>query len=43
MRDYVLIGQERVLIKIKKCVKCNKYRFISEFNKNSNKCNKCYF
>lgn len=43
MRDYVLIGEERVLIKIKKCVKCTKYRFISEFNKNSNKCNKCYF
>ena len=38
MRDYVLIGGDRVLIKIKKCVKCSKYRFKTQFEKNSNIC-----
>ena len=41
MKDYVLIGEDRVLIKVKKCMKCKKYRFVSEFSKNRNKCNKC--
>jgi len=38
MKDYVLIGKDRVLIKVKKCLKCKAYRFVSQFEKNSNIC-----
>lgn len=41
MKDYVLIGKDRVLIKVKKCMKCKTYRFVSQFSKNEKKCNKC--
>jgi len=39
MKDYVLIGEDRVLIKVKKCLKCKTFRFQSQFEKNSNICN----
>jgi len=38
MKDYVLIGEDRVLIKVKKCLKCKTFRFQSQFEKNSNIC-----
>jgi hypothetical protein len=41
MKDYVLIGGDRVLIKVKKCMKCKTYRFVSQFSGNKKKCNKC--
>jgi hypothetical protein len=39
MKDYILIGEDRVILKIKKCLKCNTYRFKSQFEKNSDICN----
>ena len=39
MRDYILIDDERVILKVKKCEKCKKYRFKTQFEKNSNICN----
>jgi predicted nucleic acid binding AN1-type Zn finger protein len=39
MKDYVLYGNNRVLIKVKKCIKCKAFRFKSQFEKNSNICN----
>ena len=39
MKDYVLIGEDRVFIKVKKCLKCKTFRFQSQFEKNSNICN----
>lgn len=41
MKDYVLIGNDRVLIKVKKCLKCKTYRFVSQFNKNNKICKMC--
>jgi len=41
MKDYVLIGKDRVLIKVKKCLKCKAYRFVSQFEKNSKICINC--
>ena len=41
MKDYVLLNNERVLIKVKKCLKCKAYRFVSQFEKNSNICDNC--
>ena len=38
MKDYILYGNDRVLIKVKKCVKCKAFRFKSQFEKNSNIC-----
>ncbi len=39
MKDYVLYGNDRVFIKVKKCIKCKAFRFKSQFEKNSNICN----
>jgi len=39
MKDYILIGEDKVILKIKKCLKCKTYRFQSQFEKNSNICN----
>ena len=41
MRDYVLIDNNNIILNVKKCEICNKYRFYSQFEKNSNICNKC--
>ena len=41
MKDYVLLGNDRVLIKVKKCLKCKTYRFHSQFSKNSKICKMC--
>jgi len=42
MKDYVLYGNDRVFIKVKKCLKCKTFRFQSQFEKNSNICNNTF-
>jgi hypothetical protein len=42
MKDYVLIGDDRVLIKIQKCIKCKTYRFKSDYKKNCKICYRCF-